>query len=407
MPQPNEKAREGGPTRRRRLVCVTNIPTPYRVHLFEVLASVLDERDIDFEAVFLASGAPHRYWDVDLSRAPFATRVDRGLHPYHGDAEFHVNPGTVVSMLKRPPSWLVLGGAWFIPTVATLATVGRLHRRGSRTIMWAEANPASRRFPSGAVAAVRRTVMTSVDAFAVPGAVAESAISASIGRHSKPFLRLPNIVDERAFGGEVSRLRRERSLLRAKHGLGDKDLVLLWPARLMERDKGILNFLQVAKDVLPPRARVLLAGEGEDRPTIEAWLLQHDLPSVRLLGHVPQTAMLELLAIADIFLLPSLADPNPVSVVEALWAGLPLLLSNRCGNWPEALDDEANGWLVDPNCRDSLARALDALFRQPPEALEAMGRRSRSIAQERFSSRNCVRNLAQQLELLAQPTRLV
>ena len=38
-----------------------------------------------------------------------------------------------------------------------------------------------------------------------------------------------------------------------------------------------------------------------------------------------------------IFLLASLRDPCPLSVVEALWMSKPLLISNHCGNISEAL----------------------------------------------------------------------
>lgn len=381
----------------RRLVCVTDVPTPYRLHLFRVLAGVLEERGIKFEVFFMAPGAPHRFWAIDLDEATFPHRISRGLRPTINAITFHVNPGIVYSVTRMPPSWLVLGGGWYIPTVVLLSLLRPLRER-YRAILWAEANPDSRRFRVGPVPVLRRKVMGSFDGFAVPGQIAETELKSFLGNPSKPFLRLPNIVDEVVYRDKVRELRNDRASLRAKHGLNGSDLVVVWPARLHEKDKGIVNFLEAVGGIIPEHLKILVAGEGPDREKIEAWLSAERLGGVRLLGHVASADMVELLAVADAFLLPSLSDPNPVSVIEALWAELPLILSDRCGNWPEALEPGRNGWLIDPSSASSMRNGLQELLRLPPDVLSKLGVRSGLIADHQFASRKRIDAFVDDLE---------
>ena len=367
-------------------VCVADAPTPYRLHLFNSLAGALAAHGVAFEVQYLAGQHADRPWQVDLGAARFRYSIASGIYAITRRVPWHFNPGVVAHLLRHPPDLLLLGGRWHLPTI-TLLALGSSGRRAPLTILWAEANPDSSRHPGGPVAWARRRVFAAVDAFAVPGTVAASAVGQA-GGAGRPVLPLPNVVDEHLFRDEVDRLRTTRTALRVALGLPPDRLVILWPARLDERDKGIVNFLSAVPDLLTGPITVLIAGDGPDRGAIEQWL--RDRPAigdrVRLLGHCPGERMLELLAMADAFLLPSLADPNPIAVVEALWAGLPLLVSKRCGNWPEAVEPDANGWLVDPSSAGSLRDAFSALVATPPTARAKLGRRSRAIAEERFAT---------------------
>lgn len=61
-------------------------------------------------------------------------------------------------------------------------------------------------------------------------------------------------------------------------------------------------------------------------------------------------------------------------------AGLPLLVSNRIGNYPEALREGLNGWGFDPTNASGVQSAVHAALHAPDEQLLQMGRESHSIA---------------------------
>jgi glycosyltransferase involved in cell wall biosynthesis len=387
-------------TRRRRLVWVMNIPTPYRVHLFDALTSELDGRHIDFHVYFMAHTRHPRRWVISKDQMPFNHSVAAGIHPRHGSDVFHFNPGIPFAVVKTPPTWLVLGGAWWMPTVV-LSLFGA--NRSVYKILHSEANRYSMRFPSGSVAFARRRVLDHVDAFAVPGRIAQETLTEVCGSSKRPFLLLPNLVDERRFGSEVEKLRGKRDTLRAKFGVARDARVLVWCARLEEGDKGIQLFLKTVHDLVPENVVILIAGEGPDRAAIQELVDRHLAKSVRLLGQKNEQEVLELLAIADAALLPSLRDPNPLSVIEALWAGLPLLLSDRCGNRPEALEQEKNGWSIDPENADVVRNAFRQLLSAGEGELATRGGHSRRIAAERFSTPQTVSRFVDGLERLPLP----
>jgi len=96
--------------------------------------------------------------------------------------------------------------------------------------------------------------------------------------------------------------------------------VLLIVARLSE-EKGLLPFLEAITKLGSTdkeKLSLLIAGSGRLRPQIEHWIRTHDI-DVRLLGEQTESQLTELYAQAYGFALPSFSDPNPISVVEALW----------------------------------------------------------------------------------------
>lgn len=369
---------------RPRLVCITDVPTPYRNHLFDALHAELRRRQILFEVWFMAAAAPDRFWAFGERLGDYQYRIWRGLHPAWNGWAYHVNPGMAASLVASPPTWILMGGAWNQPSVVLSAIAARL--RGRSTILfWSEANRESSTIHQGGIARLRRRVLGLADAFAVPGSIAETTIRDHWRVDGKPFVALPNVVDDRIYAA-VSRHPEDRPARRAGLGLPAGARVFLWPARLHESTKGILNFLNAVRPLFTGREIIVIAGEGPDRPAIERWISAHPGAGVRLVGHQTQAQMVNWLGVADVLLLPSLRDPNPLAVVEGLWAGLPLFISRKCGNHPEAVEPGTNGWVVDPEDGGSIAAAFAAALSAPSDVLSRMGEASRRIAAERFAT---------------------
>jgi glycosyltransferase involved in cell wall biosynthesis len=113
--------------------------------------------------------------------------------------------------------------------------------------------------------------------------------------------------------------------------------------------KGLVEFINQIPENFADNNVWLIAGDGSLQNTLEETIVRKGLgQAVRLLGYVNHNKMPELYAAADIFLLPSLTDPNPLSAIEAAFAGLPLLISTRLGNFPELLQQGITGWGFDP-----------------------------------------------------------
>ena len=133
-----------------------------------------------------------------------------------------------------------------------------------------------------------------------------------------------------------------------------------------------------------PNARLRLAGDGEQRPALEAQVRQLGLAeAVHFAGAVPHDRMPGLYAAADIFCLPSLYEGFPLAILEAMAAGLPVVATRVAGN-PEAVEDGVHGRLVEVEDVAALAAALLDLI-EDDEGRRRMGRQARQRVDQEFS----------------------
>ena len=99
---------------------------------------------------------------------------------------------------------------------------------------------------------------------------------------------------------------------------------------------------------------------------------------------------------ADIFVLPSYSESFSMSLLEAMAAGLPVVVTG-VGAVPEIIDDGTIGYIIQPSDTGMLADRLESLISDAALRLE-MGRKSRDLCRERFLDNAGSRNLVTLLE---------
>jgi len=114
-----------------------------------------------------------------------------------------------------------------------------------------------------------------------------------------------------------------------------------------------------------PDATLTVAGYGSE----EARLKRMATRGVRFVGRVEPAEMPDLMESADVFLNASVVDNQPVSILEAFAAGLPVV-STPTGDISALVRHGQTGLLVPENEPDALAAAVLALFERPSDALE-------------------------------------
>jgi len=121
-------------------------------------------------------------------------------------------------------------------------------------------------------------------------------------------------------------------------------------------------FLQALSELRTP-ARVLMVGDGPTRPALETTAERLGIRGrVDFLGQRLDVA--ELLAGAHIFALPTKWEGFPLSILEAMRAGLPVVASN-VGGVAEAVVDGKNGFLIPSGDRDAFREGLRKLIESP------------------------------------------
>lgn len=140
---------------------------------------------------------------------------------------------------------------------------------------------------------------------------------------------------------------------------------------------------------------VLIAGDGPERPRLEAQIAAHGLEhEVRLLG--ARDDVPDVLAALDVAVNCSDSEACPLSVLEYMAAGLPTL-ATAVGGTPELVDHEQHGLLVPPATPSALARAIVAL-RDDPDARRRMGAAARHRRRAAFDLGVMVRRVEELYE---------
>jgi glycosyltransferase involved in cell wall biosynthesis len=177
--------------------------------------------------------------------------------------------------------------------------------------------------------------------------------------------------------GLTARVCREETTIVIRNGVTTKALDAAKPRSARPR-LVMVGRLQAPKDPITlVRALALvravdfeavLVGEGPERAAVEDEIGRLGVgSSVRLLGE--RTDVAELLATADVFVLSTRSEGLPLSVLEAMAAGLPVIASN-VGGIPELVVDGVSGVLVPPGDPNALAEAIEGLVQNPSLAHE-------------------------------------
>jgi glycosyltransferase involved in cell wall biosynthesis len=165
--------------------------------------------------------------------------------------------------------------------------------------------------------------------------------------------------------------------------------LVLTPARL-DKQKGHCYLLEAA--ALVPEAIFVLAGEGPERANLEAQARQLGLGGrVVFLGH--RDDIPDLLACCDLFVLPSLFEGLPLTILEAMAAHKPVIASAIAGN-DEAIVSGKSGLLVPPKNPAALARAIRSVLSNP-ELAQRLAAAGRERVHQRFSAESMVQRVSQ------------
>jgi len=153
-------------------------------------------------------------------------------------------------------------------------------------------------------------------------------------------------------------------------------LNFLFLGRLGNR-KGVFDLVK-AISLLPPElrrsVRLTIGGNGEVQKLQDLIKSLSVDDCVTYAGWVDGKLKAELLAAADVYILPSYNEGLPVSILEAMAYGLPVI-STPIGGIPEVVKEGVNGFLVEPGNTQQIADRIGKMINSPELAAE-MGKAS-------------------------------
>jgi glycosyltransferase involved in cell wall biosynthesis len=174
---------------------------------------------------------------------------------------------------------------------------------------------------------------------------------------------------------------RDREAVRAELGIARGDFFAVLMAWLRPEKRVPVFIEQVtAAHSVEPRVTGLVVGDGPDYALVARGAAESG-GVVRMLGE--RADALDIMHAADVVCLTSVAEALPMSVLEAMSLGRPVI-ATRVGGVPEAVEDGETGILVPPDCPSEVATAMVSLARDPARANE-LGSAGRARQQRSFS----------------------
>lgn len=201
-----------------------------------------------------------------------------------------------------------------------------------------------------------------------------------------------NGVDYRRFEGIC------RDEARKSVGLGSGDFAIGTVARLIP-EKGIADLLRAAallRKILP-QAKFIVVGDGPMRARLEQYSAALGLePYVQFLGYRSDVPIL--MASWDLFVLPSLSEGLSLSVLEAMAAGLPLVVSDL-PSMREVVIQGKSGFCSQPRDISGLAAAIIQIAKDPAKARQ-MGEYNHQRVRRSFGIEQMIEATRREYQLL-------
>lgn len=154
----------------------------------------------------------------------------------------------------------------------------------------------------------------------------------------------------------------------------------------MVPSKGIFELVEAFAQVKRkhPTARLIMAGDGPARKALEARVMELGVSDISFPGYLRGGDIAQALLDADIYILPSHTEGCPVSLLEAMAAGLPCI-TNSVGGIPDIFRDGANGVLLDGVSVDTVTNALERLLGDPAQCAR-IAEHNRKEAWEKYEA---------------------
>lgn len=348
----------------RRIVLVTNIPTPYRVPLFAELSGKLEARGYRLHVVFGGSGYARRKHVPDPSTFRFDYSFLDGSKVERKDVEktSFLYKGLSSELKRLSPAVVIVSGF----SAATVKIFLRSIFSRVPYIIWNGSIPSNYRKEGSVKRLLRKLLAARASAFVAYGSLARRYL-VGLGADEQKVRVAINTVDASFFSRETEKCRRE-----VHTGDGRKHLLTI---SYLSPRKHISKLIEAVAALTKFRMDVMLdiVGDGSDRAALEAMVERLGLKEhVRFHGHLQREELPALMANATLFLFQTDFDIWGLTLNEAMAAGLPVICSPNAGASADLIREGETGFIDDFSDAESSAALISRLL-DDPEKLQRTG----------------------------------
>jgi len=359
-----------------KVLLITNIPTPYRIPLFNVLHSELRDRDITFKVIFGALGYHRRQWRIDMQECLFPYDVLPTAHLRSPDPEGSrfTYRGLWGVIQQEQPGVIVTNGF----SIGTTKLWFRSFNQPTAYIIWSGAIGSGPRSEHWLRRLHRKLLIQRAAGFVTYGSRARDYLL-QLGVPLEQINIGINTVDTAFFGEQYQDRKNAREKEHEKKRL-------LFIGNLVPR-KGVDRLLKVVQLLARKRHDFVLdiVGSGAEQAKLQQMV--HELGITRLVNFVGFKQKNELpyyFSRSSCFVFPTTFDIWGLVLVEAMAAGLACIASLDAGATHDLIKDGQTGLAVDFANVESVTDKLDWLLNHP-DLSALMGQHAKSFIEERVT----------------------
>ena len=313
-----------------------------------------------------------KFRDKDRAGLPISSLLPTA--DWESAGQMHLARAVWRKLQQLRPSTVLVPGYYTVPAL-TAALWARLHRKRAalmsettrddyRRVWWKELS--------------KRLLVQSLFDYGIAGGKPHVRYLRQLGFPPHRIARFYDVVDNRFYQDAADQARRSPAL---RGQLGLPENYFLYVGRLAP-EKNIGGLLDAFARYRQSGGRwaLVLAGDGPERVRLEAQCaalaIQDQVHFAGLKNTRETTAYY---AFAGCFVLPSTREPWGLVVNEAMAAGLPVIVSRRCGCAEDLVLPGANGFVFDPAREGELTDRLLSMSTSDQSTMDGLGRKSREI----------------------------
>jgi glycosyltransferase involved in cell wall biosynthesis len=324
-------------------------------------------------------------WDVPLLEGyeyEFIenTAREKGSHHYKGI----INPGIITKIIEWQPDAILVYGWKFhshLKIIRHFKNKIPIWFRGDSTLLDEQKN-----FQSFFKYVLLKWVYKHIDIAFYTG-TNNKEYFLNYGLKSNQLIKALHAIDNERFRNINERYSRQALEWKAELKICRESLVFLFAGK-MEPKKGIETLLEVFKTISNKDVHLIIAGNGQDEYRLKK--KYEGLDNLTFLDFQNQMMMPVVYQLCDVFVLPSTGPGESwgLSINEAMAAGKPVIVSDKCGGAIDLVENERNGFIFKAGDADDLAIKMNTVINYKNE-MSRLGKNSLS-AIEPFSFQSFV-----------------
>jgi glycosyltransferase involved in cell wall biosynthesis len=357
-----------------KVLLITNIPTPYRIPLFNELNRQLKNRGVQLKVLFGAFGYARRKWIIDMSECEFDYEVLRpgGINKLLPSSSMWTYKRLLPLLNTEIPDVVIVSGF----SVAAIKLWCLSWLKPVNYLVWSGAIDAEGQAPLSFFRNLQRKLLVQRAAGFVAYGTEAREYLVSLGAPPNKTHIAVNTVDTRHFDGQ------RMPLVDPGCGAPGDTKRILCVGDLIRR-KGVDQLLRVIKALSLKRCDIVLdlVGSGPELENLKMLAKELDIePIVTFEGFKQKSDLPLFFARTACFVFPSRYDIWGLVLVEAMAAGVPCISSIHAAATTDLVEDGVTGFAMDFAETEKVAARLDWILEHPDLSNEIGQNAERFIA---------------------------